>query len=100
MSHKVVIIGDVGVGKTSILTRYIFGKFSNEMASTLGASFKTKQVIVDEQNNIVKLNIWDTAGQERYDALTKMYFKGAQAAVVVYDVTDEYSFEKAKHWVK
>ena len=70
---------------------------------TLGAGFKTKEVsFQDEENETrsVRLNLWDTAGQEKFDTLTKMYFRGAQAALIVYDVTEEFSFEKAKKWVK
>ena len=70
---------------------------------TLGAGFKTKEVyFTDEGGNQgrMKLNLWDTAGQEKFDALTKMYFKGAEAALIVYDVTNAMSFEKAQKWVK
>ena len=66
---------------------------------TCGAGFKTKEVSYNDKGDKIKLNIWDTAGQEKYDALTKMYFKGAEAALVVYDMTEENSFEKAKKWV-
>ena len=97
-SHKVVIIGDTGVGKSSILCRYVFNTFDDNMNSTFGAGFKTKEVPLKSGEKI-KLNLWDTAGQERYDSLTKMYFKGAEAAIVVYDITDDLSFEKAKKWV-
>ena len=70
---------------------------------TLGAGFKTKEVYFsDEGGNQgrMKLNLWDTAGQEKFDALTKMYFKGAEAALIVYDVTNTMSFQKAQKWVK
>ena len=70
---------------------------------TLGAGFKTKEVSFQDDDNetrSVRLNLWDTAGQEKFDTLTKMYFRGAQAALIVYDVTEEFSFEKAKKWVK
>ena len=65
---------------------------------TLGAGFKTKEVTYTEDDNTsgkMKLNLWDTAGQEKFDALTKLYFKNAEAAIIVYDVTNELSFEKA-----
>ena len=65
---------------------------------TLGAGFKTKEVDIIDKNNKagrIKLNLWDTAGQEKFDALTKLYFKNAEAAIIVYDVTNEVSFEKA-----
>ena len=70
---------------------------------TLGAGFKTKEVGIIDKNNKdsrIKLNLWDTAGQEKFDALTKLYFKNAEAAIIVYDVTNEVSFEKAQKWVK
>ena len=73
MSKKVILVGDTTVGKTSILFRYVYDKFDENMSSTFGAGFKYKEVKVND-NEIVKLNIWDTAGQEKYDALTKMYY--------------------------
>ena len=103
MSKKVLIIGDSNVGKTSILFRYVFNKFDDNNMPTLGAGFKTKEVkFEDEGGNPgqMKLNIWDTAGQEKFDSLTKMYFKGAEAALIVYDVTNNLSFEKAQKWVR
>ena len=102
-SKKVLIIGDSNVGKTSILFRYVFNKFDEQNMPTLGAGFKTKEVFfTDEGQNQgrMKLNLWDTAGQEKFDALTKMYFNGAEAALIVYDVTNTLSFEKAQKWVK
>ena len=65
------------------------------MVTSLGATFKTKEVVFDEQGSKLKLSLWDTAGQERFDSLNKIYFRDAQAAIVVYDITDKYSFEKA-----
>ena len=97
-SKKVVIVGDSSVGKTSILFRFVFDKFDEHNLPTLGAGFKTQVVPFtkpDGSSGSTKLNLWDTAGQERFDALTKMYFKQAEAAIIVYDVTNEISFEKA-----
>ena len=68
------------------------------MITTCGAGFKSKEVTFGKDQKL-KLNLWDTAGQEKYDALTKLYFKGAEAALVVYDMTDEKSFAKAQKWV-
>ena len=102
-SRKVLIIGDSNVGKTSILFRYVFDKFDDQSMPTLGAGFKTKEVAIKNklgQEERVKLNLWDTAGQEKFDSLTKMYFKGAEGAIIVYDVTCELSFEKAQKWVR
>ena len=73
MSKKVIIVGDTTVGKTSILFRYVYDKFEENMSSTFGAGFKCKEVKVNDLDTI-KLNIWDTAGQEKYNALTKMYY--------------------------
>eukprot|EP00356_Strombidium_inclinatum_P010905 CAMPEP_0170491942 /NCGR_PEP_ID=MMETSP0208-20121228/11389_1 /TAXON_ID=197538 /ORGANISM="Strombidium inclinatum, Strain S3" /LENGTH=75 /DNA_ID=CAMNT_0010767597 /DNA_START=118 /DNA_END=345 /DNA_ORIENTATION=- len=71
---------------------------------TLGAGFKTKEVNFTDPDDgsmqTLKLNLWDTAGQEKFDSLTKMYFKDTKAAIIVYDVTNEMSFEKAQKWVK
>ena len=98
MSLKIVIIGDSGVGKTAILERYMHGNFIEGNNATFSVTFKSKEVPWDDKGGTVKINLWDTAGQERYDALTKMYFKGADAALIVYDITDEISFEKARKW--
>ena len=94
MKKKVFIIGDTGVGKTSILFRYVYGKFENSMSSTFGAGFKSKEVPYNNSGDCIRLNLWDTAGQEKYDAVTKMYFKNAEAAIIVYDITDEHSFKR------
>ena len=74
ISKKVVIIGDSGVGKTSILCRYIFDQFDQMSLPTLGASFKSKTVNLPSERDEIKLNLWDTAGQEKFKSLTRMYF--------------------------
>ena len=100
VQKKVVILGDSGVGKTSILFRYIFDKFDNQNLPTLGASFKSKVISLPQcQDEQIKLNLWDTAGQEKFKSLTRMYYQDAEAAVVVYDATFKESFESAKNWV-
>ena len=99
---KVIIIGDSNVGKTSILFRYVYGQFDDMSLPTLGAGFKTKDITWTDSRDVeqsVRVQIWDTAGQEKFDALTKMYFKNSDAAIIVYDVTNEFSFEKARKWV-
>ena len=99
---KVLVIGDTSVGKTSILIRYVNNEFDEESMPTLGSSFKTKEVefkTANGQKDKTKISIWDTAGQERFDSLTKMYFRGASAALICYDVTNELSFAKVKKWV-
>jgi len=96
----VVILGDSGVGKTSILYRYIFEKFDNQSLPTLGASFKSKLIEIPGENEQIKLNLWDTAGQEKFRSLTRMYYQDAAAAVIVYDTTFKESFDSAKNWVE
>jgi small GTP-binding protein len=100
MQKKVVILGDSGVGKTSILFRYIFDKFDNSNLPTLGASFKSKLIPIPSEADQIKLNLWDTAGQEKFKSLTRMYYQEAEAAVIVYDTTFRESFESAKNWVQ
>jgi len=94
---KVVLLGDSGVGKSSLVVRYVEGVFSNVVKSTIGASFFTKRLTVNGAK--VKLQIWDTAGQERFRSLAPMFYRGAAAAIVVFDITNEASFEKLKSWV-
>lgn len=94
---KIIIIGDSGVGKTNILSRYIKNSFSFDTRSTVGVEFGAKKI---EVNGIkVKSQIWDTAGQERYRSITNTYYKGAKGALVVYDVSKRDSFENINKWV-
>ena len=97
-SFKVVLVGESGVGKTSIITQFIDQTFQEDQQSTTGGTFSTKSVICDG-GKILKFEIWDTAGQERYRALTKMFYKDANAAIMVYDITRKDSFEELKtYW--
>ena len=99
-SCKVVIVGESGVGKTSIISQFINETFQINTESTSGATFSSKTVLCSN-NNKLKLEIWDTAGQERFRALTKMFYKDAGAAIVVYDITQKKSFEEIqKYWVE
>ncbi|KAJ1855460.1 GTP-binding protein of the rab/ypt [Coemansia sp. RSA 2703] len=98
-TFKVVLLGESAVGKSSIVTRFARNQFDQHKESTIGASFMTKEVPIDE-NNVANLHIWDTAGQERYKSLAPMYYRNAAAAVVVYDITQTESFAKAKSWVQ
>lgn len=91
---KLVVLGDTGVGKTSILLRFVRDEFFPFQEATIGASFFSKSV------QDVTLNIWDTAGQERYQALTPLYFRGAGIAVLVYDMTRLHSFEVLQRWAR
>lgn len=95
--NKMVLLGDVFVGKTSIAYRFVKNEFSDMQESTVGAVFLTHAIELDDC--CMKFDIWDTAGQERYRALAPMYYKGAKAALVVYDITSYDTFKKAKEWV-
>lgn len=98
VTHKIVIIGDSDVGKTSIIQRYDQQTFDVEMTPTVGASFLSKTV--STSNGPVVLNIWDTAGQERYRSLFPMYGRGARAAILCYDVSSMASFESLSSWLE
>ncbi|XP_061771453.1 RAB5A, member RAS oncogene family, b isoform X1 [Nerophis ophidion] len=95
---KLVLLGESAVGKSSLVLRFVKGQFHEFQESTIGAAFLTQTVCLDDTT--VKFEIWDTAGQERYHSLAPMYYRGAQAAIVVYDITNEESFVRAKNWVK
>ncbi|KAJ0393748.1 hypothetical protein P43SY_005295 [Pythium insidiosum] len=95
---KVVLLGEGRVGKTSILLRYIKGEYDDRQVSTLQASYLDKRLLVD--NSKVQLSLWDTAGQERFHALGPIYYRDADGALLVYDITDEESFRKVRTWVK
>ena len=96
-SFKVVLVGESGVGKTSIITQFIDQTFQEDQQSTTGGTFSTKSVIC-EGGKILKFEIWDTAGQEKYRSLTTMFYKDANAAVMVYDVTRKESFDEIKNY--
>ena len=98
---KVVLLGESGVGKTSIISRYITNTFKSQLMSTPGANFVTKNVIMKGENKTIKFEIWDTAGQERYRSLAKVFYKNAKVCVLVYDITRRTSFEELKkYWIK
>ena len=96
-SFKVVLVGESGVGKTSIITQFIDQTFQEDQQSTTGGTFSTKSVVCDNGKTL-KFEIWDTAGQERYRSLTKMFYKDANAAVLVYDITRKDSFEELQNY--
>ena len=95
---KLVLLGDANVGKSSIVHRYIHSSSSNDICSTIGAAFYSKNMT--KNNKIYRFEIWDTAGQERYEALIPMYYRGANVAIVVYDITSIESYDKAKKWIE
>ncbi|KAI8322252.1 ras-domain-containing protein [Martensiomyces pterosporus] len=95
---KVVLLGEAAVGKSSLVLRFVNDEFQENKEPTIGAAFLTQKVRLDDA--VLKLDIWDTAGQERFHSLAPMYYRNAQAAVVVYDITRESSLDRAKSWIK
>jgi len=93
---KVVIVGNGGVGKSSMIQRYCKGTFTKDYKKTIGVDFLERQIEVDGEE--VRLMLWDTAGQEEFDAITKAYYRGAQACVLAFSTTDRESFEAAHSW--
>lgn len=93
---KVIILGDSGVGKTSLMNQFVNKKFSNQYKATIGADFLTKEIMVD--NRVVTLQIWDTAGQERFQSLGVAFYRGADCCVLVYDVTVPNTFKTLESW--
>eukprot|EP00005_Dracoamoeba_jomungandri_P005496 CAMPEP_0174261640 /NCGR_PEP_ID=MMETSP0439-20130205/11684_1 /TAXON_ID=0 /ORGANISM="Stereomyxa ramosa, Strain Chinc5" /LENGTH=198 /DNA_ID=CAMNT_0015346147 /DNA_START=92 /DNA_END=688 /DNA_ORIENTATION=+ len=96
---KLVLLGEAGVGKSNLVLRFAKNQFNEHNESTIGAAFLTQTVALPSEH-IVKFEIWDTAGQERFRSLAPMYYRGAEAAVVVYDITNPMSFNRAKQWVR
>jgi Ras-related protein Rab-22 len=95
---KVVLLGDTGVGKSSLVLRFVTNNFKPFSESTIGASFMSKMIIVSGKT--IKYQIWDTAGQEKYHSLAPMYYRGAAAAIIVYDITRKNTFNTLKNWVQ
>ncbi|XP_023517501.1 ras-related protein RABA2a-like [Cucurbita pepo subsp. pepo] len=95
---KVVLIGDSGVGKSNLLSRFTRNEFCLESKSTIGVEFATRTLQVEGRT--VKAQIWDTAGQERYRAITSAYYRGALGALLVYDVTKPMTFDNVNRWLK
>ncbi|KAJ3448590.1 ras and ef-hand domain-containing protein [Anaeramoeba flamelloides] len=95
---KILLIGDCGVGKSSVMVRFTEDSFTESYISTIGVDFKVRTV--ETNNKPIKLQIWDTAGQERFRTITRNYYKGAQGILMVYDVTNMQSFENVKNWSK
>jgi small GTP-binding protein len=95
---KVVLIGDSGVGKSNLLSRFTRNEFNLESKSTIGVEFATRSMQIEGRR--VKAQIWDTAGQERYRAITSAYYRGAVGALLVYDIAKHLTFENADRWLK
>eukprot|EP01062_Namystynia_karyoxenos_P029214 TRINITY_DN21992_c0_g1_i1.p1 TRINITY_DN21992_c0_g1~~TRINITY_DN21992_c0_g1_i1.p1 ORF type:complete len:261 (+),score=58.25 TRINITY_DN21992_c0_g1_i1:84-785(+) len=94
---KVLVIGDAGVGKTSLVRRFVEDEFTESYIATIGVDFKVRSL--DVGGTLCKLQVWDTAGQERFRTITGGYYRGANGVVVVYDVTDEMSFDSVEQWL-
>ena len=95
---KILLIGDAGVGKSSILLRFTDDAFEEHLASTIGVDFKVKTVTIG--GSTVKLTIWDTAGQERFRTLTSSYYRGCHGVILTYDVNDRQTFTNLKQWLE
>eukprot|EP00823_Brevimastigomonas_motovehiculus_P000465 TRINITY_DN10580_c0_g1_i1.p1 TRINITY_DN10580_c0_g1~~TRINITY_DN10580_c0_g1_i1.p1 ORF type:complete len:218 (+),score=25.62 TRINITY_DN10580_c0_g1_i1:36-689(+) len=95
---KLLLIGNSGVGKTSLLLQFTDDNFSNSVRSTVGVDLKKKMIKMRDKT--IKACIWDTAGQERFRTMTSAYYRGAHGIIIVYDVTDRESFENVRDWIK
>ena len=98
ISCKVVLIGNSGVGKTSIINQYITNVFNEEQLTTTGATYSTKKLLIESKKKTISFEIWDTAGQEKYRSLTKMFYKDSSIVIMVYDITNEDSFNDIKNY--
>jgi|EP00484_Ammonia_sp_Unknown_P005321 Ras-related protein Rab-7A len=94
---KVIILGDSGVGKTSLMNKFVNDKFSKQYKATIGADFLTKEILIDDK--LVTMQIWDTAGQERFQSLGVAFYRGADSCILVYDITDQKSFDSLDLWM-
>lgn len=92
------MIGDGGVGKTSLISKYVNNQFSETYVSTIGIDFKEKIVTVNKRK--IKLQIWDTAGQERFHTITKAYYRGALGLIITFDITNPISFHHLQYWLQ
>lgn len=95
-TYKVVLLGDPSVGKTSILERYTKNTFRKEMEATIGAHFVSKTIDLPGTGTEIKIKVWDTAGQEKYRSITPIYFRDADAAICVYDITSRTTLENSE----
>ena len=94
---KIVLVGESGVGKTSIIQQFVDQMFQSDQQSTIGGTFRTKTIKCGN-GKIIKLEIWDTAGQERYRSISQLFYKDANAAILVYDITNKFSFEEIQNY--
>ena len=96
---KIVLLGDVSVGKTSIASRYCKNSFNDHHINTIGGAYQQQKVVLGN-GSMVKLHIWDTSGQERFRAMTNLYYRDAQVAILTYDITNESSFSSIEFWIQ
>ena len=94
---KIVVVGDSGVGKTNLIKRFITNEFSENFKATIGVEFMSKTYRINK--HLFKIEIWDTAGQERYKSITAVYYKGAKGGIVVYDTTEQTTFDNIDKWM-
>ncbi len=94
---KILLIGDLGVGKSCVILRYIEDDFPLNIMSSIGVDFKSKQLEIDDR--LIKLQIWDTAGHEKFRTITTSYYKSAHAIIILYDITDQSTFDHVKNWM-
>ena len=95
---KLLLIGDSGVGKSCLLLRFADDTYTESYISTIGVDFKIRTIELDGKT--IKLQVWDTAGQERFRTITSSYYRGAHGIIVVFDVTDQESFNNVKQWLQ
>ena len=94
---KIIVVGDSGVGKTNLINRFASDKFDTNSKATIWVEFVYKTLKINKE--VIKVEVWDTAGQERYRAITSSYYKGAKGAIIVYDITNEDSFNNVESWM-
>ena len=94
--YKIIIVGETCVGKSNIISRYLNGEFNYNSTNTLGAELSNKYLTIKDRKT--KLQIWDTAGQERYHSIISTYFKGSHGCFIVYDITNDESFDRVDFW--
>ena len=99
LEAKIVLLGDVSVGKTSIASRYCKNSFNEHHINTIGGAYQQQKGVLSN-GTMIKLHIWDTSGQERFRAMTNLYYRDAQVAILTYDITNESSFASIDFWIQ
>ena len=97
--YKLILVGDPGVGKTSIMSKFVSNEFQSVYTSTIGVEFKLKEIYINN-NTCAKLKIWDTCGQEKFRAITKQYFKNSEGVFIIFDLTNRETIKKLNIWLK